>query len=167
VDPLAPHRPPPPGRLVLAPSLDYLERAYDDVKYRRTSERPYLETRAEGTSLHVHAQYVPRGVADGALGAHVEAQLAPHLGGARVLARSVRVPRDLEAAYGWPEGQRDHAELALDQLLWMRPTAALARYRTPIDGLWLCGPAMHPGRAGAAGACAARLMLQQSSEPGR
>jgi phytoene dehydrogenase-like protein len=158
---LALDRTPPPGRLVLAASLDHLERAYDDVKYRRVSEHPYLEARAEGTSLHVHAQYVPQGVADGALGARVEAQLAPHLGGARVLECSVRVPRDLEAAYGWPEGQRDHAELALDQLLWMRPTPALARYRTPVDGLWLCGPAMHPGAgiAGASGANGARAIL--------
>jgi phytoene dehydrogenase-like protein len=87
----------------------------------------------------------------------------PHLGAAQV--ERVRLPRDLEAECGWPEGQADHAELALDQLLWMRPTPALARYRTPIDGLYLCGPGMHPGAgvAGAAGAHAARLILQDSS----
>jgi phytoene dehydrogenase-like protein len=65
---------------------------------------------------------------------------------------------------GWPEGQAEHAELALDQLLWMRPTPALARYRTPVDGLYLCGPGMHPGAgvAGAAGAHAARTILRDS-----
>jgi phytoene dehydrogenase-like protein len=160
---LALDRPPPPGRLVLAPSLDHLERAYDGAKYGRISERPYLEARAEGKRLHVHVQYVPHGAAGDGLGVRVEAQLAPHLGGAKVLERSVRVPRDLEAAYGWPEGQPHHAELALDQFAWMRPTPALARYRTPIDGLWLCGPAMHPGAGvqGAAGANAARAMLRR------
>jgi phytoene dehydrogenase-like protein len=160
---LALDRAPPPGRLVLAPSLDHLERAYDDVKYGRISEHPYLEARFEGTNLHVHVQYVPHGAADGELAVRVEAQLAPHLGGAKVLERRVRVPRDLEAAYGWPDGQRDHAELALDQLLWMRPTPALARYRTPIDGLALCGPAMHPGAGirGAAGANAVRVILRE------
>jgi beta-carotene ketolase (CrtO type) len=60
----------------------------------------------------------------------------------------------------WPDGQAWHAEPGLDQALWMRPLPALARYRTPIDGLWLCGPAMHPGAAapGAAGAIVARLV---------
>jgi phytoene dehydrogenase-like protein len=158
---LALDRAPPPGALVLAPSLDDLERAYDDVKYRRLSQHPYLEARADGDrKVRVHVQYVPHALADDALGARVAALLAPHLGPAQV--ERVRLPRDLEAECGWPEGQADHAELALDQLLWMRPTPALARYRTPLDGLWLCGPAMHPGAGvvGAAGANAARAMLR-------
>ena len=114
-------------------------------------------------------EYVPYALADGewddarraALGRRVEELLSPHLG-ATVVDRTVRSPRDLETAHGWPEGQAHHAELALDQLAWMRPTPALARYRTPIDGLYLCGPAMHPGAgiAGAAGANAARVVLR-------
>jgi phytoene dehydrogenase-like protein len=158
------------GTLVVAPSLDYLERAYDDVKYRRISQQPYLEARADGQArVNVHVQYVPYALADGewddarraALGRRVEELLSPHLG-ATVVDRTVRSPRDLETAHGWPEGQAHHAELALDQLAWMRPTPALARYRTPIDGLYLCGPAMHPGAgiAGAAGANAARVVLR-------
>jgi phytoene dehydrogenase-like protein len=157
---LALDRAPPPGALVLAPSLDDLERAYDDVKYRRASQHPYLEARAIGDrKVRVHVQYVPHALADDALGARVAALLAPHLGPARV--ERVRLPRDLEAECGWPEGQADHAELALDQLLWMRPTPSLAGYRTPIGGLSLCGPAMHPGAGvrGATGANAARLIL--------
>jgi phytoene dehydrogenase-like protein len=76
---------------------------------------------------------------------------------------SVLAPPDLEAQEGWPEGQAYHAELALDQALWMRPLPQLARYRTPIEGLWLCGPATHPGGgiAGAAGRNCAREILQQ------
>jgi phytoene dehydrogenase-like protein len=157
-------RPPPAGRLVLAPSLDHLERAYDDVKYRRDSQHPYLEAHPDGErGLHVHLQYARYAPADGALGTRVEALLQPHLGGSRVVGCRVRGPRDLETAYGWPEGQAHHAELALDQFAWMRPTPALARYRTPIGGLYLCGPAMHPGAgiAGAAGANAARAILRE------
>jgi phytoene dehydrogenase-like protein len=158
------------GTLVVAPSLDYLERAYDDAKYRRVSAHPYLEARAGAERrIHVHVQYAPYALADGewdgarcaALGRRVEELLLPHLG-ATVVERAVRSPRELETAHGWPEGQAHHAELALDQLLWMRPTPALARYRTPIDGLYLCGPGMHPGAgvAGAAGANAARVILR-------
>ena len=156
-------------RLVVAPSLDHLERAYDDAKYCRVSQRPYLEARADGQKVSVHVQYAPYALADGewddarcaALGRVVEELLSPHLGAA-VVERIVRSPRDLEAAYGWSAGQAHHAELALDQLFWMRPAPALARYGTPIAGLYLCGPAMHPGAgiAGAAGANAASIILR-------
>ena len=165
-------RAPPPGRLVIAPSLDYLERAYDDAKYRRCSREPYLEARANGDRrLGVHVQYAPYALVDGdwdgarraAIGQRVIELLSPQLGAA-VVECQVLTPRELEATHGWPEGQVHHAELALDQLLWMRPTPALARYRTPINGLYLCGPGMHPGAgvAGAAGAHAARLILRHS-----
>ncbi len=162
--------------LVLAPSLDDLEHAYDDVKYGRVSARPYLEARsaeplADGRHrLHVHVQYAPYTLADGewddarraALGDLVVETLSPHL--PAVVERTVLAPPDLEEAYRWPEGQAHHAELALDQVLWMRPVPALARYATPIEGLYLCGPSMHPGGgiAGAAGANAARVIRRGS-----
>jgi phytoene dehydrogenase-like protein len=158
------------GALVVAPSLDYLERAYDDAKYRRCSRAPYLEARADGDRrLGVHVQYAPHSLADGdwddarraAIGERVIELLSPQLGAVVVECR-VLTPRELETTRGWPEGQAHHAELALDQLLWMRPTPALARYRTPIDGLYLCGPGMHPGVAGAAGAHAARSIVRDS-----
>jgi phytoene dehydrogenase-like protein len=161
--------------LALAPSLDDLERAYDDAKHGRVSARPYLEARraeplADGRHrVHVHVQYAPYRLADGKwddarrakLGDAVVEMLAPHL--PAVVERTVLSPRDLEEAHGWPQGQAHHAELALDQLLWMRPIPALARYATPITGLYLCGPAMHPGVAGAAGANAARVVLGEST----
>lgn len=162
--------------LVLAPSLDDLEHAYDDAKYGRVSARPYLEARsaeplADGRHrLHVHVQYAPYTLADGewddarraALGDLVVETLSPHL--PAVVERTVLAPPDLEEAYRWPEGQAHHAELALDQVLWMRPVPALARYATPIEGLYLCGPSMHPGGgiAGAAGANAARVIRRGS-----
>jgi phytoene dehydrogenase-like protein len=78
----------------------------------------------------------------------------------------VLAPPDLEAQAGWPEGQAHHAELTLDQALWTRPLPELARYRSPIEGLWLCGPAMHPGAgiAGASGWNCARAILRGGAE---
>jgi phytoene dehydrogenase-like protein len=77
--------------------------------------------------------------------------------GASVVERRVLSPRDLEDIFGYPEGQPYHAELALDQAFWMRPIPGWARYRTPIAGLYLCGPGAHPGGgSGVAGRNAAR-----------
>jgi phytoene dehydrogenase-like protein len=73
---------------------------------------------------------------------------------------------DLERAYDrvkyGPRATTEHAELALDQAFWARPVPELARYRTPIDGLWLCGPSMHPGPgiAGASGYNCVREILR-------
>lgn len=147
--------------LVVAPSLDYLERAYDDAKYGHVSRRPYLEARSNERQVQVHMQYAPYALADGAwdetrriaLGDSVLQILSEHVPGLResVTERSVLSPPELEALEGWPEGQAHHAELALDQALWMRPMPGWARYRTPIQGLYLCGAGTHPG-GGVAGA---------------
>jgi phytoene dehydrogenase-like protein len=147
------------SRLVVAPSLDYLERAYDDAKYGKVSAEPWIEARCEGTSAVVDVQYVPyRAVVEPGLESKIVRMLSAHLGIAQCV---VHTPRDLEALHGWPEGQAHHAELTLDQALWMRPLPELAQYRTPIEGLWLCGPAMHPGGAiaGAAGYNCAQAIL--------
>ena len=164
--------------LVVAPSLDYLERAHDDAKYGRVSREPYIEARYIGPSdggphrVSVHVQYVPHTLGgaqwdtaqrDG-LARTVIAGLAGVASGfaGSVIEQHLVTPGDLENLHGLPEGQEYHAELALDQVLWMRPVPQLAQYRTPIGGLYLCGPAMHPGGgvAGAAGANAARVVLQ-------
>jgi phytoene dehydrogenase-like protein len=164
--------------LVVAPSLDYLERAADDAKYGRISQAPYLEARSDrsgGDGRHrvdLHVQYAPYALAGGAwnetcsaaLGRSVVERLAQHAPGlaAAIVEQSVHSPRDLERAYGYPEGQAHHAELALDQAFWMRPVPALAQYATPIHGLYLCGMATHPGAgvAGASGANAARVIIR-------
>jgi len=155
--------------LVIAPSLDHLERAHDDAKYGRLSRAPWLEATSDGKRVEVHLQYAPYQLAEGrwdearcaSLGELVVGEVGPHLG-ASIEERRVRSPVDLERDYGWPGGQAHQVELALDQLLWMRPIPALARYRTPIAGLYLCGTAMHPGAgiAGAPGANAARAVLR-------
>lgn len=149
----------PEANRAVAPSLDYLERAYDESKYGRVSASPYLDT-SFGDVLF---QFAPYERADGPWNAARRDELAaiarrllPGAGEGRVLA-----PPDLEAQEGWPQGQAYHAELALDQALWMRPLPELARYRTPIEGLWLCGPGTHPGGGipGASGANCAREIL--------
>jgi phytoene dehydrogenase-like protein len=167
--------------LVVAPSLDYLERAYDDVKYMNVSRAPYLEVRSDGQAsdgryrLEARMQYAPYALADGVsdrihharLGRLVTETLARHVPdmGAAVVEGALS-PRDLEDRYGFPEGQEEQVEPALDQLLWMRPVPELARYRTPIGGLYLCGAGMHPGGgiAGAAGYNAAREILRDRKE---
>ena len=158
--------------LVIAPSLDHLERAHDDAKYGRVSRAPWLEATSDGKRVEVHVQYAPYELAEGkwdearcaSLGELVVREVGPHLG-APIEERRVRSPVDLERDYGWPGGQAHQAELALDQLLWMRPIPALARYRTPIAGLYLCGTGMHPGAgiAGAPGANAARAVLRDGA----
>jgi phytoene dehydrogenase-like protein len=147
--------------LVIAPSLDYLERACDAVKYGQVAPAPYLEVIGE----QIHVQYLPFRDWDDArreaFGKSVIEMLLPHAKGKTIEVRSIMGPPDLEAAYGWPQGQSCQAELALDQALWMRPLPELARYRTPIEGLWLCGAAMHPGGGiiGAAGYnCAGEIL---------
>jgi phytoene dehydrogenase-like protein len=146
------------GNLVWAPSLDYLERAYDEVKYDRVSRAPYLEAYATPNGVEVHFQYVPYQVNQDL--AETARRLLPGLQSSQA---SVRGPADLEREEGWPEGQAYHAELALDQALWMRPLPELAQYKTPIEGLWLCGPGTHPGGgiAGAAGYNCARAILKE------
>jgi phytoene dehydrogenase-like protein len=170
------------GLIVVAPSLDYLERAYDDAKHGALSRRPWLQ--ATIPSLHdggssppgrhvmsVQVQYAPYNLKESSwddaararLGDAVVAVLgewAPNLPGA-VLHRQVLAPVDLEARFGLLEGDLHHGELALDQVLFMRPVPACAGYRTPVRGLYLCGSGTHPGGGivGAAGRNASRVIL--------
>ncbi len=141
--------------LTLSPSLDYVEHAYDDAKYGRISAHPCLDAVASGKHVNVRFQYAPYG-AEGDV-ANAVSKLLPST--KRV---TVHWPAELEQAYGWPQGQPHHAELSLDQALWMRPLPQLSGYDTPIKGLWLCGPAMHPGAgiAGASGYNCAKALLR-------
>lgn len=159
-------------RVVLAPSLDYLERAYDDVKYGRVSRQPYIEVLPGENEMEAHVQYAPYARVDGAwddsarddLGELVRRMLAAHVPGLADAEAQVLAPTDLELGAGWPQGQAYHAELALDQALWMRPLPELAHYATPIHGLWLCGPGTHPGGgvAGASGLNCANAVLRRA-----
>lgn len=169
--------------ITVAPSIHYIERAYDDAKYGRPSERPVLDavlTTALDPSLapagrhilSVAAQYAPFQLADGswddarreALGDAVVGALAehiPNLEGA-ILHRHVLTPADLADRFALPEGNIHHGEMTLDQVFFGRPVAGWARYRTPIDGLYLCGAGTHPGGGlnGRPGAAAATRILR-------
>jgi phytoene dehydrogenase-like protein len=170
------------GAISISPSVAYIEQAYDDAKYGRVSARPLLDVRVPSVAdprvapagrhvMSVSMQYAPYRRRDGpwdaaaraAAGDLVVRLLAEHAPALPdvVIDRLVLAPPDLEAECGYPEGQADHAELGLDQLLFMRPVPDCARYRTPIAGLFLCGAGMHPGRRllGAAGYLAARAAL--------
>ena len=134
------------SNLCIAPSLDYLERAYDDAKYGRASAAPYIEVqRTDGNRLELHVQYVPPGTQDGL--AERVAQIL------RVRPDQVKLQAAEESLY--------HGELTLDQILFMRPVPGWSRYRTPIEGLYLCGSGTHPGGGipGAAGRNAAREIV--------
>jgi phytoene dehydrogenase-like protein len=89
-------------------------------------------------------------------------EYAPNIG-TSVLARHVVTPKDLEERFGATEGHPYHGEMTLDQIVFMRPVAGWARYRTPIRGLFLCGAGTHPGGglAGAPGRNAARELLRK------
>jgi phytoene dehydrogenase-like protein len=171
------------GTISISPSLDYLERAYDDAKYGRVSDRPYLEIRIPSLAdaslappgrhvMSIEVQYAPYRLREGewddsardALGDRVVETLAayaPELPGS-ILHRQVLTPRDLETTFALTEGHTYHGEMTLDQILFMRPVAGWSRYRTPVGGLYLCGAGTHPGGgiAGVPGANAARVILK-------
>ncbi len=135
-------RAPSYANLCIAPTLDYLERAYDHAKYGRDSAAPYVEVQRFDERLELHVQFVPPGT---------------HEGLSERVAQILKVQPDqvqLQAA----EGSLYHGELTLDQILFMRPVPGWSRYRTPIAGLFLCGSGTHPGGGipGAAGRNAAR-----------
>jgi phytoene dehydrogenase-like protein len=169
------------GRIVIAPSIDYLEKGYDASKFGRMSEEPYLEATIPTLSdptlarsgthvMSIIAQWTPYRLRDGdwkaereRLGDLVVKALetyAPGLGDL-VTARQVMSPVDLETEYGFSEGHPLHAEPGLDQFFAWRPLLGHARYRFGIDGLYLCGSGAHPGGGvtGAPGANAAREIL--------
>jgi len=136
--------------LTLAPSVDYVERAYDDIKYRRASVQPWIDVVAKDASAEMHCQYLPHGSPVDM--APILQKVAPHL---PPITNTQVIPHD-----DCPDGQPLQAELALDQALWMRPLPELSGYRTPIEGLWLGGPAMHPGIAGLCGYNCARQIMR-------
>jgi len=123
--------------------------------------------------MSINVQYTPYELREGgwdglsdALGDVVVKTLSeysPDLEGL-IVGRHVLTPRDLANKYGLPEGSLDYAELGLDQILFMRPLGELARYATPIEGLYICGADTHPGRAvtGASGRLAALQLLRKS-----
>lgn len=157
------------GRIVIAPSMTVLEKAQDSAKYREMSEAPYLEATIPSLvdtslvdasragqarhSMSVVVQYTPYEIEGGwdarreELGDRVLLTLEAYAPGITdlVVRREVVTPLDLEHDYGLTGGHPMHGEQALDQWYASRPLLGHARYRMPVEGLYLCGAGAHPG----------------------
>jgi phytoene dehydrogenase-like protein len=174
------------GAISFSPSLDYMERAYDDAKYGSFSRRPYVDMiiptlvqpDMAPPGKHIiscFVQWAPYHLSDGkvwddaqreAFGETVIDTLEERFPKIRdhILHKQFLTPLDIEEITGLTEGNIFQGELSLEQLFFNRPVPGWARYRTPVDGLWLCGSAAHPGGGimGAPGRIAALEVLKAS-----
>jgi phytoene dehydrogenase-like protein len=172
------------GRLLLAPSLDYVERAFNHAKYREFSAAPIAEITVPTVNdaslapagrhvLSAVVQYAPYELAGGwqnerqrfvDLVIDALERCAPGLR-ASVEAVELLSPPDIEREFRISGGHWHHAELALDQFFIVRPVPGAAQYRTPIGGLYLCGAGCHPGGGvmGIAGRNAARALMREAA----
>jgi phytoene dehydrogenase-like protein len=153
------------GAVSISPSLDYLERAYDDAKYGAFSRHPYMDIVIPSMIdpgmappgrhvMSIFVQYAPYQLDGGWTDAKREAfgdavvktlaRYAPNIE-SLILHRQVLTPLDIERITGLSEGNIFQGELALSQIFFLRPVPAWARYRTPIRGYWQCGSGTHPG----------------------
>jgi phytoene dehydrogenase-like protein len=169
------------GAFSISPTVEYLERAYDDAKYGEFSRNPYMDI-VFGSMIdpgmappgqHVLSafiQYAPWNINGGwddakrdAFGNAVIrtlARYAPNIE-SLIVGKQVITPADIERITGLSEGNIFQGELALHQLFFLRPVPAWAKYRTPIEGFWQCGAGTHPGGGimGASGRLAAQEIL--------
>ena len=173
------------GTTHIAPSVEHVERAWDDAKYGRPSREPLLEITIPTTYdpslappgkhlMSIFVQYAPYRLAEGCWRDERErfadrvidllAEYAPNVPNA-IEHRHILSPLDLEEQFGLTGGNIFHGEMSPEQLFFLRPLAGWARYATPIRGLWLCGSGTHPGGGvmGAPGHNAAREVLRRAS----
>jgi phytoene dehydrogenase-like protein len=171
------------GDLHFTDTIERMERAYDDWKAGRWSADPFLDTMIPTTLdptmaetgkhfMSCFVQYCPPKVegrdwtdADrDAFAESVIGQIADYSPGFRnrIIHMEVRTPRELEAEVGLTEGNIFQGELTFDQLLFNRPVPGYAQYRSPIEGLYICGSSTHPGGGvmGAPGRNAAAEILR-------
>jgi phytoene dehydrogenase-like protein len=168
------------GDLAIAPSIDYLERAYDDAKYGDFSRRPYInivfpslvDPSVAPAGKHVMScfvQYAPYHIKEGAdhrreaFGDAVVDTIAEYCPGLKesILYRQVITPWDMEQQVGLSEGNIFQGELSVEQLIFLRPAAGWSKYKTPLKDLWMCGSGAHPGGGimGSPGELAAKTLL--------
>jgi phytoene dehydrogenase-like protein len=166
----------------LCPSLEYIERAWDDAKYGHPSQSPLLELTvptmydpslapAGKHIMGIFIQYAPYTLSEGNWDElrepfayrclDIVEEYAPGLRDL-IVDKQVLTPLDLERRFGLTGGNIFHGEMSLDQMFVMRPVAGSARYRTPVRGLYLCGSGTHPGGGvmGAPGYNAAHEILK-------
>ena len=173
------------GAVSISPSVDYMERAYDDAKYGRYSRRPYIDIviptltdpSVAPPGKHVMScfvQYAPYNLKEGTwdekreeFGDNVIDTIAEHAPNIKelILHRQVLTPLDLEREFGLSEGNIFQGELTLEQLFFLRPAPGWAQYRSPIKNLYMCGSATHPGGGimGASGRNAAMVILKEKN----
>ncbi len=167
-------------RLVIAPSLQYVEHAFNHAKYKEYSAEPVMEITVP--SLHdpslapagkhvlsAVVQWAPHNLKEGwseakvAFAGRVMDVLAKHDPDirAKTLYTELLTPADMESNMRMTGGHWHHAELAMDQFLMMRPVYGAGQYAAPLDGLWLCGAGSHPGGGvmGSAGRNAAMAII--------
>jgi phytoene dehydrogenase-like protein len=166
----------------ICPSVEYVERAWDDAKYGRPSTRPLLELTIPTMYdpslappgrhiMGIFLQYAPYTLREGTwdelrepFADRVISLIEEYAPNIRQIIdhRQTLTPLDLERRFGITGGNIFHGEMSLDQMFVMRPAAGWARYRTPIAGLYLCGSGAHPGGGvmGAPGFNCAREMLK-------
>ncbi len=166
----------------ICPSIEYVERAWDDAKYGRPSQSPLLEltvpTMYDASLappgrhiMGIFLQYAPYTLRESnwdelrePFGDRVFEVIEEYAPGFRslIVEKQVLTPLDLERRFGLTGGNIFHGEMSLDQMFMMRPHPSCARYRTPIRGLYLCGSGTHPGGGvmGAPGYNAAREILK-------
>jgi phytoene dehydrogenase-like protein len=172
------------GAISISPSVDYMERAYDQAKYGEFSRHPYIDMVIPTLTdpsiappgkhiLSCFVQYAPYHLASGTWDDQREAfgdavvntlaQFAPNIRDI-ILHRQVLTPLDLEREFGLSEGNIFQGELTLEQLFFLRPVPGWAKYKTPIHNLMMCGSATHPGGGimGAPGRNAAREILRRT-----
>ncbi len=168
------------GRMVIAPSTDYVERAFNPAKYGEFSDKPAIEFTLPSLTdpslapdgacvLSAVVQYAPYRLREGWASGKPKflertlIQLEAAIPGLRMLIRHAELltPEDIETRYRIPGGHWHHGELQADQMFVSRPVAGHAGYGTPIDGLYLCGAGTHPGGgvSGVPGLNAARHIL--------
>lgn len=170
----------PKTRLLIAPSEEAVERAFNPVKYGRVPEAPVMEILLPSAFEAGHApegqhllsaivQYAPHAPdkPDAARAAMLEAslrQLEAHAPGLRdlILKAEILMPYDIQARWGLPGGNWHGGELSVEQMLFLRPLPGLAQYATPVDGLWLASAGCHPGGgiSGSAGWNAAEAIVR-------
>lgn len=170
------------GAISISPSLDYIERAYDQAKYGDFAEQPYIDTILPSMidpamappGKHVMScfvQYAPYELREGtweqkreAFGDAVVGTLSEYIPNLKdiILHRQVLSPWDIEQQIGLTGGNIFQGELSLSQLFFLRPTPDYADYRTPLRGYYQCGSAAHPGGGitGAPGRLAALEILR-------
>jgi phytoene dehydrogenase-like protein len=171
------------GAISISPSLDYMERAYDDAKYGRFSRRPYIDIVIPSLTdpsvappgkhvMSCFVQYAPYHLSEGTWDDQREAfgdtvvntlsEYAPNLRSI-IRHRQVVTPLDLEREWGLSEGNIFQGELTLEQLFFLRPVPGWAQYATPVNRLYMCGSATHPGGGimGASGRNAAQRILAE------